>query len=147
MTNKELSHCEEPPFSVIARSITTRQSLRYAQLRDRRAALAMTKKHIFYCGEQSDSAIPICYNLSMETLRKTILFGDIDRVSISPERHRSFIIESILEFGDINDLRWMKKNFISPEIRHTVHKSRYLSLRSLAYCEATGFVSESFRKL
>ena len=77
----------------------------------------------------------------METLRKKSLFWDIDPAYLSPESHWSFIIERILEFGDIDDLIWMKKNFTPVQIRHSVRKSRVLSRRSLAFCKAAGYAS------
>ena len=85
----------------------------------------------------------ICYNLHMETLRKKSLFWDIDPVSLSPESHWFFIIERILEFGDIDDLKWMKKNFTPEQVGHTAQKSRVLSRRSLAFCKAIGYASRS----
>jgi hypothetical protein len=45
----------------------------------------------------------------METLHKKSLFGDVDTALLSPESDWFFIIERILEFGDIDDLKWMKK--------------------------------------
>jgi len=65
----------------------------------------------------------------METLRKTSLFWDIEPGGLSPESHWFFIIERILEFGDIDDLRWMKKHFtpgqdstLLPDSYHGVRK-------------------------
>lgn len=77
----------------------------------------------------------------METLRKKSLFWDTDTDSISIERHWFFIIERILEFGDIDDLKWMKEHFSLEQIRHTAQKSRVLSQRSRAFCKASGYAS------
>jgi hypothetical protein len=77
----------------------------------------------------------------METLRKKSLFWDIDAGSLSPEVHWFFIIERILEFGDIDDLRWMKENFTPEQIKDTVKKSRVLTQRSLAFCKVSGYAS------
>lgn len=77
----------------------------------------------------------------METLRKKSLFWDIEPGGLSPESHWFFIIERILEFGDIDDLRWMKNNFTPEQIRHTAEKSRVLTQRSLAFCKAFGYAS------
>lgn len=80
----------------------------------------------------------------METLQKKSLFWDIEPVSLSAESHWFFIIERILEFGDIDDLRWMKKNFTPEQIKRTVEnveKSRVLTQRSLSFCRASGYAS------
>jgi hypothetical protein len=77
----------------------------------------------------------------METLRKKSLFWDVDPYSLSPKIHWFFIIERILEFGDIDDLRWMKQNFTPEQIRYTAQKSRVLTQKSLAFCKVTGYAS------
>jgi len=77
----------------------------------------------------------------MKTLEKKSLFWDIDIERLSFENDWFFIIERILEFGDIDDLSWMKKTFKKEQIRDTVHKSRILSRRTLSYCRASGYVS------
>jgi hypothetical protein len=77
----------------------------------------------------------------METLRKKSLFWDVDAESLSTESHWFFIIERILEFGDIDDLRWLKVNFTPEQIRYTAQKSRVLTQRSIAFCKASGYAS------
>jgi hypothetical protein len=77
----------------------------------------------------------------METLRKKSLLGDVDPSGLSPEIHWFFIIERILEFGDIDDLRWMKEHFTPEQIRYTAQKSRILSQRSRAFCNAVRYAS------
>jgi hypothetical protein len=58
---------------------------------------------------------------------------------LSPESDWFFIIERILEFGDIDDLKWMKKTFTAEQIRETVGKSRVLTRRTLSFCKASGY--------
>ncbi len=77
----------------------------------------------------------------LTVLHKKSLFWDIEPGSLSPESHWFFIIERMLEFGDIEDLRWMKKTFTSEQIRYTVEKSRNLTLRSRSFCKASGYAS------
>jgi hypothetical protein len=77
----------------------------------------------------------------METIRKKSLFWDTEPESLSLESHWFFIIERILEFGDIDDLRWMKDNFTLEQIRETAEKSRALTKRSLSFCKASGYAS------
>jgi hypothetical protein len=77
----------------------------------------------------------------VETLLKKNLFWDVEPGSLSPESHWFFIIERILEFGDIDDLRWLKKTFTPEQIASTVKKSRNLSRRTISYCKAAGYAS------
>jgi len=77
----------------------------------------------------------------VETLKKQSLFWDVDREKLSSDKDWFFIIERILEFGDIDDLFWMKQTFPQDKIEDTVRKSRILSKRTLSYCKAAGYVS------
>ncbi|MBM4137534.1 MAG: hypothetical protein FJ241_11995 [Nitrospira sp.] len=77
----------------------------------------------------------------METLHKKSLFWDVDNNKLSRENDWFFIIERILEFGDIDDLVWMKRNFTSEQIKETIRKSRILTQRTLSYCKASGHAS------
>jgi len=77
----------------------------------------------------------------METLHKKSLFWDVEPDRLSPESDWFFIIERILEFGDIDDLRWMKKKFTAEQIKHTVEKSRILTPRCISFCRASGYAS------
>lgn len=72
---------------------------------------------------------------------KKSLFWDVDRNRLSPEKDWFFIIERVLEFGDIDDLFWLKETFSEKKIKDTVKKSRILSGRTLAYCKASGYAS------
>ena len=77
----------------------------------------------------------------METIRKKTLFWDVDSEKLSSDRDWFFIIERILEFGDIDDLFWMKQTFPEEKIKKTVQKSRALSNRTRSYCQASGYAS------
>ena len=77
----------------------------------------------------------------MNTLSKKSLFWDVDREKLSPEKDWYFIIERILEFGDIDDVIWMELTFSRDKITETLKKSRILSNRTRAYCEAAGYAS------
>ncbi len=45
----------------------------------------------------------------MKTLEKKHLFWDVNLKQLSPQKHRQFIIERILAFGDIEDFSWAAK--------------------------------------
>jgi hypothetical protein len=47
----------------------------------------------------------------MVSIRKKTLFWDVDIDQLSPERDWFFIIERILEHGDIDDFEWMRNFF------------------------------------
>jgi hypothetical protein len=72
---------------------------------------------------------------------KKSLFWDVDREKLSYKIHWFFIIERVLEFGDINDLFWVKETFPEEKIRYTVLKSRILSDRTRSYFKALGYAS------
>ncbi|MBI4687409.1 MAG: hypothetical protein HY756_06475 [Nitrospirae bacterium] len=77
----------------------------------------------------------------MNSLSKKSLFWDVDRGKLSPEKDWYFIIERILEFGDIDDVLWMESTFPREEITDTVKESRILSKRTRSYCKAAGYAS------
>ncbi|MBI4690240.1 MAG: hypothetical protein HY754_08250 [Nitrospirae bacterium] len=77
----------------------------------------------------------------MESLFKRSLFWDVDRKKLSIEKDWFFIIERIMEFGDIDDLFLLKKIFPEEKIKETVRKSRILSKRTISYCKASGYAS------
>ncbi|MBI5050695.1 MAG: hypothetical protein HZC11_07480 [Nitrospirae bacterium] len=77
----------------------------------------------------------------MNTLSKKSLFWDVDREKLSPEKDWYFIIERILEFGDIDDVVWMELTFSRDKITETLKKSRILSNRTRSYCEVAGYAS------
>lgn len=77
----------------------------------------------------------------MHPLSKKSLFWDVDRETLSLETDWYFIIERILEFGDIDDLLWMESTFPREKIEETIKRSRNISNRTLFYCRMVGYVS------
>lgn len=77
----------------------------------------------------------------MKSPYKKSLFWDVDNDGLSNGKDWFFIIERILEFGDIDDLLWMKKTFPEKEIKTTVQKSRILSPKTRSYCKTAGYAS------
>lgn len=72
---------------------------------------------------------------------KKSLFWDVESKELSKEKDWFFIIERILEFGDIDDFFWMQEAFPAAKIRETIQKSRVLSARTRAYCNISGYAS------
>ncbi|MFA6159463.1 MAG: hypothetical protein WC678_00015 [Parcubacteria group bacterium] len=52
----------------------------------------------------------------METLQKVGLFWDIDRKKLNPKKYKKFIIQRILEKGDLDDLCWAKNFYGKKEL-------------------------------
>jgi hypothetical protein len=77
----------------------------------------------------------------MKSRFKKSLWGDADTEKLSCEKDWFFIIERILELGDIDDLTWMKETFPEERIQDTIRKSRILSARTRSYCKALGYAS------
>jgi hypothetical protein len=63
-------------------------------------------------------------------LRIRRLFWDVDKDAVDLKLHRSYIIRRIIDYGNIEDVRWMLKAYSSDEIIDVVKKSRGLSRRS-----------------
>jgi hypothetical protein len=76
----------------------------------------------------------------MVSIRKKTLFWDVDIDQLSPERDWFFIIERILEHGDIDDFEWMRKFFSEEQINTVLRKSRNISKRTISLCKALGYV-------
>lgn len=58
------------------------------------------------------------------------IFWDADINSLDKEKHKQYIIERILEFGDEKEYRWMFKNYTDEEIVDVVKKSRRISRKT-----------------
>ena len=57
-------------------------------------------------------------------------FWDVDPAGLDPLRHKSFIIERILEFGDEKAVRWLFDAFSRDDIAAILESSRSLSMKS-----------------
>ncbi len=75
----------------------------------------------------------------MLAIRKKTLFWDVNIDQLSPERDWFFIIERILEHGDIDDFEWMKKSFSEEKIKSVLKKSRSISKKTHALLRALGY--------
>lgn len=58
------------------------------------------------------------------------LFWDIDFEKLDVKKYPRYVIERILEYGDLKHVRWMFKTYPKRTIVETVKKSRQLSLKS-----------------
>ena len=60
------------------------------------------------------------------------LFWDVDPKDIDPKRHATYIIERILDFGNDDEVRWMRRYYRPSSIKKVVHTSRVLHDKSKA---------------
>ncbi len=58
------------------------------------------------------------------------LFGDTDKKSADRLSHRSYVIRRIMDYGDVENVRWMLATYSSEEIINVLKKSRGLSRKS-----------------
>jgi hypothetical protein len=57
-------------------------------------------------------------------------FWDVDIKKLDIEKHATFILERILEFGDEKAVRWLFKHFTNDKITDAIRTSRNISLKS-----------------
>lgn len=60
------------------------------------------------------------------------LFWDVDPDTIDPQKHAVFIIERILELGDIPEVKWVTRYYPARLIKSTLRSSRVISDKSKA---------------
>lgn len=58
------------------------------------------------------------------------LFWDTDFDCLRVPGHESYIIERVLEYGDVPGVRWMMRRFSREQIVQVLRQSRRLSLKS-----------------
>ena len=59
-----------------------------------------------------------------------MLFWDVDLTALNADKHKSFIIERVLNMGDEIALRWLWQRYETRDIYDTVRTSRNLSLKT-----------------
>jgi hypothetical protein len=58
------------------------------------------------------------------------LFWDVDFDQLRVEGHERYVIERVLEYGDDEAIRWLRRTFSSSAIADTVRRSRRISRRT-----------------
>lgn len=61
------------------------------------------------------------------------LFWDVKKEEVDPERYPSYIISRIMDYGDVEDVKWMLKTFSREQIIEVVKKRRGLSRKSAIF--------------
>lgn len=72
----------------------------------------------------------------MQTLSKQILFWDVDREAMDPEKHKRFIIERVLARGDTDDFRWAKDRYGLDALKEVLINAKTLDAKSLSFWTA-----------
>lgn len=67
----------------------------------------------------------------MNTLQKQSLFWDVR--SVDPVKNSDFVIERILNFGDIDDFKWAIKFYGKDKMKRGAENSRELDSKSLSF--------------
>lgn len=60
------------------------------------------------------------------------LFWDVDPKTIDPEKHARYIIERILDFGTMDEVRWLAHQYPASMIRDAIQQSRVIHKKSRA---------------
>ena len=84
-----------------------------------------------------DKAVFLWYNSDMKRDKKKFrfrqsLFWDVDVKTIDPKKHAPYIIERILDFGELGDARWMVHHYPAEMIKDVLRRSRVVSDQSKA---------------
>ncbi|MFA4873637.1 MAG: hypothetical protein WC659_06975 [Patescibacteria group bacterium] len=58
------------------------------------------------------------------------LFWDVDPKTIDPEKHAEYIIERVLDFGELEEVRWLAHHYSKRLIRKTLKESRVIHDKS-----------------
>lgn len=61
-------------------------------------------------------------------------FWDIDFNKLDPNKYPAYVIQKILEFGDVRALRWLFRNFDRETIKKTVRERRGFSKLTANFC-------------
>jgi len=61
------------------------------------------------------------------------LFWDADWSKIDLEKHKTYVIERVLELGDPDAVRWLFSVYSDAEIKSVLETSRNISTKSVNY--------------
>jgi hypothetical protein len=64
------------------------------------------------------------------------LFWDVDRSTIDPEQHASWLVKRVLEYGRWSDWQILVAHFGKPRLAEITTSIRSLQPRARAFCEA-----------
>lgn len=68
------------------------------------------------------------------------LFWDVVIEKLDKESNSFFLIERILEYGDMDDWQWLKENFTAEQIAFVAEKSRVFTKKTKSFLRVMGYV-------
>lgn len=60
-------------------------------------------------------------------------FWDVDPKKVNPSEKPYFVIQRLLDKGNVEAVRWVRKNFATEDIEETLKKYRDFSLKSASF--------------
>lgn len=60
-------------------------------------------------------------------------FWDVDFNTLSLENNPQFVLKRLLDFGNLNAIKWVLKNFTKKDIANIILKSRDLSPKTMNF--------------
>ena len=60
-------------------------------------------------------------------------FWDVDFSAIDPNKHSTYVIERILDIGDVDATAWLKRQYYENKIKDVIKKTRRLRPKSANY--------------
>ncbi len=69
-------------------------------------------------------------------------FWDIDFDTIDETTHADFIIARVFQYGLLNDLRIVLKNFSATQITHALTNQRGLDKITIDFAKTLGYISQ-----
>ena len=70
---------------------------------------------------------------------KRHLFWDVAIEKLDKETNSFFMIERLLEYGDIDDWQWLKENYTAEQIAGVAEKSRVISRKTKSFLRVSGY--------
>ena len=119
--------CEVTTVAIVIKTVKNRK---YAYI-----AFRVGKKVVHqYLGSVDDPEVK--KRIGCLTIRKALpesmyrLFWDVDPAGIDLKRHSRYIIERVLEFGNLTDVCWLQRHYPTAHIMEVCESSRRLSQKS-----------------
>lgn len=60
-------------------------------------------------------------------------FWDVEVAKLNPQRRSQYVIQRLLEMGDVKAVRWVRRNFSEEQIKETVKKRRGFSPKTASF--------------
>lgn len=60
-------------------------------------------------------------------------FWDVEATKLNPQKRSQYVIQRLLEMGDVEAVRWVRRNFSEKQIKETVKKRRGFSPKTASF--------------